>query len=233
MLKNDLISVVIPTYEMKGEGLFFLNVNLNKILSQTHKNVEVIVSDHSVNNDIEHLCINFSNKLNIKYIRNFLNKGSSSANINNGINNSNGSIIKILMQDDYLCDSNALENIVKAFNENNLNWLVSGCVYGNKDGFIRGNMFPTYTENILTGNNRIGSPSVLALKNENPLLFNNDLVWLMDCDYYKRCYDKFGQPHIINKHDVFITQHEHQLTNLLPEEIKYKEAELIKNIHSL
>lgn len=233
MLKNNLISIVIPTYEMKGDGLFFLELNLNGILYQTHKNVEVIISDHSIDNDIEQLCVEFSDKLNIKYFRNQLDRGSSSANMNNGINNSTGSIIKLLMQDDYLHTPNALENTLKAFNENNINWAVAGCAYGGKDGLVRGNMFPRYTENILSGNNRIGSPSVLTIKNEEPILFNNDLIWLMDCDYYKRCYDKFGQPYIINEHHVFVSQHEYQLTSLLSEERKNKEVELVKNIYSL
>lgn len=233
MLKSNLISIVIPTYEMEGDGLFFLELNFNRILHQTHKNVEVVVSDHSIDDNIEQLCNEFSNKLNIKYFRNKLDRGSSSANINNGINNSSGSIIKILMQDDYLHRQNALENTLKAFNENNINWVVTGCAYGGKDGLVRGDMFPMYTQNILTGNNRIGSPSVLTIKNEEPLLFNKDLIWLMDCDYYKRCYSKFGQPYIINEHHVFVSQHGHQLTSLLPEKRKNKEVELIKEIYSL
>ena len=218
---------------MKGDGLFFLELNLTRILHQTHKNVEVIVSDHSINDEIEKLCEKFSSKLNIKYLRNEVDRGSSSANMNNGIIHSTGSIIKILMQDDYLHMTNALENIIRAFSENNIDWLVSGCVYGGKDGLSRGNMFPLYTENILSGNNRIGSPSVLTIKNEEPILFNKDLIWLMDCDYYKRCYDKFGQPFILNEHQVFISQHEHQLTSLLSEERKNNEVELVKNIYSL
>ena len=233
MLKNNLISIVIPTYEMKGDGLFFLKLNLNGILCQTHKNIEVIISDHSIDNNIEQLCVEFSDKLNIKYFRNLLDRGSSSANMNNGINNSNGSIIKLLMQDDYLHTPNALENTLKAFNKNNINWAVAGCAYGGKDGLVRGNMFPRYTENILSGNNRIGSPSVLTIKNEEPILFNNDLIWLMDCDYYNRYYDKFGQTYIINEHHVFVSQHEYQLTILLSEERKNKEIELVKTIYSL
>lgn len=233
MLKNNLISIVIPTYEMKGDGLFFLEINLNRILYQTHKNIEVIISDHSINNDIEQLCVEFSNKLNIKYFRNQLDRGSSSANMNNGINNSNGSIIKILMQDDYLHIPNALEDTLKAFNENNINWVVTGCSYGGKDGLVRGNMIPIYTENILSGNNRIGSPSVLTIKNEQPIFFNKDLIWLMDCDYYKKCYDKFGKPYIINDNHVFVSQHEHQVTSLLSEERKNKEVKLIKEMYSL
>jgi glycosyltransferase involved in cell wall biosynthesis len=231
MLKNKLISIILPTYEMKGDGVFFLELNFNRILNQTYKNVEVIVSDHSLNDDIEELCKKFSNKLNIKYLRNELDRGSSSANMNNCIINCTGDIIKILMQDDYLHVPNVLENILKIFNENDVNWVVSGCVYGGKNGVVMGDMLPVYTENILSGNNRIGSPSVMTIRNENPILFNKDLIWLMDCDYYKKHYDKYGKPFVINEYHIFVTQHKDQLTNHISEERKNNEHALIKKIY--
>jgi glycosyltransferase involved in cell wall biosynthesis len=234
MLKNNLISIVIPTYEMLGNGLFFLELSLKKILQQTYKNIEVVISDHSVDSKIEELILVYSDKLNIKYFKNNNNRGSSSANLNNGIINSSGSIIKILMQDDYLYEKTAIENIFNTFNQNeNIIWLVTGCVYGNKNGLVRGNMFPTYTEDIIVGNNKIGSPSVLTIKNENPILFNNELIWMMDCDYYKRLFDNYGKPFVLMEHQVYITQHQHQLTSLLSFERKNKEVELIKNTYNL
>jgi glycosyltransferase involved in cell wall biosynthesis len=234
MQKNDLVSIVIPTYEMLGEGLFYLDLSLKKIVDQTYKNIEVIISDHSIDTNLEKLTTDYNSQLNIKYFKNNNNRGSSSANINNGIINCSGSIIKILMQDDYFYEKTAIESIVNIFNENeNINWLVTGCVYGGKNGVVRGSMFPYYTEDIILGNNKIGSPSVLTIKNENPIYFNNDLIWMMDCDYYKKLYDRYGNPFILNSHQVFITQHEHQLTSLLSYERKNKERELIKNTYKI
>jgi len=234
MQKNDLVSIVIPTYEMLGEGLFYLDLSLKKIVDQTYKNIEVIISDHSIDTNLEKLTTDYTSQLNIKYFKNNNNRGSSSANINNGIINCSGSIIKILMQDDYFYEKTAIESIVNIFNENeNINWLVTGCVYGGKNGVVRGSMFPYYTEDIILGNNKIGSPSVLTIKNENPIYFNNDLLWMMDCDYYKKLYDRYGNPFILNSHQVFITQHEHQLTSLLSYERKNKERELIKNTYKI
>jgi glycosyltransferase involved in cell wall biosynthesis len=234
MQKNDLVSIVIPTYEMLGEGLFYLDLSLKKIVDQTYKNIEVIISDHSIDTNLEKLTTDYTSQLNIKYFKNNNNRGSSSANINNGIINCSGSIIKILMQDDYFYEKTAIESIINIFNENeNINWLVTGCVYGGKNGVVRGSMFPYYTEDIILGNNKIGSPSVLTIKNENPIYFNNDLIWMMDCDYYKKLYDRYGNPFILNSHQVFITQHEHQLTSLLSYERKNKEVELIKNTYKI
>ena len=234
MESNKLVSVVIPTYEMVGEGSFFFELNLKKMIDQTYKNFEVVVTDHSLDSVIEDLCSKYSEKLNINYIRNDKKRGSSSSNMNNGIINCKGDIIKLLMQDDYFYDNKTLENVVKIFNENkNINWLISGCVYGNKQGNVMGSLNPYYTHNIINGENRIGPPCVLTIKNESPLLFNENLIWMMDCDYYKRLFDKYGDPFVLNDHQIFVTQHENQVTNLITEERKNNEVKLIQKTYSL
>ena len=108
---KNLISVVIPVYEMCGDGVFFLEKSFNTLINQTYKNIEVVISDHSVGTDIEELCVKYSNNLNIKYLKNIHNRGGSSSNLNNGLKNCDGTIIKILMQDEFLYDEQGLEKI--------------------------------------------------------------------------------------------------------------------------
>jgi hypothetical protein len=44
---------------------------------------------------------------------------------------------------------------------------------------------------------------------------------LMDVDYYKRCYDKFGEPTILNKINVVNTVGSHQVSqNITPEQME-------------
>jgi hypothetical protein len=88
-------------------------------------------------------------------------------------------------------------------------------------------MYPTYTDDVVLGTNKIGSPSVLTIKNENPLFFDKNLLWMMDCEYYKRLYDSFGKPNVLLENNVYITQHIHQLTNSLENERKNYETKLI------
>jgi hypothetical protein len=133
------------------------------------------------------------------------------------------------MQDDYLHTPTALENTLKVFNENDVNWVITGCVYGGKDGLVMGDMFPKYTENILTGNNRIGSPSVLTIKNEETILFNKDLIWLMDCDFYKRLYIRYNMPIFTKKINVVNRLWGNRLSDTIPEEIKNKELSIMKD----
>ena len=46
-------------------------------------------------------------------------------------------------------------------------------------------------------------------------MFDENLIWYMDCDYYKRCYDAFGAPKIVN--DILTVNRvgPHQITNTL------------------
>jgi len=206
------LSVCIPTYEMKGLGHIFLSQSFDILVNQTFKDFDVVISDHSQNNLIENLCTEYRGKLNINYFKNIEGLGSSSANINNAIRKAKGKLIKILFQDDFLFHEKSLEEIVQNFDTENDNWLVTASVH-TRDGinFFR-SFYPKYNHLIHLGRNTISSPSVLTIKNESPLLFDENLIWFMDCDYYKRCYNKFGCPKIVDKINVVNRIGSHQVT---------------------
>ena len=52
--------------------------------------------------------------------------------------------------------------------------------------------YPNYNDNIQFGKNTISSPSVLAIKRENYISFDEELIYLMDVDLYKRYFDRDG-----------------------------------------
>jgi glycosyltransferase involved in cell wall biosynthesis len=223
-----LVSIAIPVYEMNSMGRDFLDISLKNISNQTYKNIQVVISDHSVNSDIEELCDLYSKNLNVLYLKNTEKRGSSSANLNNAIINCKGQIIKILMQDEFLYDNLSIEKIANIFKNNkSVYWLVSGCIYGPNEFDLRGSMYPIYSSEITKGVNTIGSPSMLTIKNENLELFNENLLWVMDCEYYKRMFDKFGEPTIINEHQIFVAQHKNQVTSILSEEVKNAEVDYL------
>lgn len=133
-------------------------------------------------------------------------------NLNEAIKRCKGEIVQILCMDDYLAHDNALKNIAEAFEGQ---WLISGC---------NNNPNPYYTGDIHQGNNKLGGLSVIAIKNENPLLFDENLRWLVDCDFYKRMYAQYGSPKILNGVQVMIGEGQHQATNMLNEDLKRAEV---------
>src|SRR6266498_2647969 len=194
---RPLLSVALPVYDMNGVGLIFLKQSLDMLAKQTFQDFDVVISDYSKTSLIKDLCRDYKNKLDLKYHKNTDPVGGMSANTNNAIKQATGQLIKILFQDDFLYDEKSLEETAKHFDLKQDHWLVTGCEHS-KDGvtFFRPH-YPRWNSQILFGANTLGSPSVLTIRNDHPLLFDPKLKWFMDCDYYKRCYDKFGKPKIV------------------------------------
>lgn len=223
------VSIAIPVYEMRGRGVYFLTENLERIKNQDHTDIEVVISDHSQNNEIERLCENFSDFLEIKYVRNEQQRGSSSHNLNVAITNCTGDIIKFMMQDEYLYCQNAISLIHGVFVDPDVKWCATSCYYGTDVNEIKGRIDPFYNTEMIKGRNTIGSPSVITVRRSNIKYFDPQLVWVMDCDYYIRMYADYGVPFILKEPVIFVNQHEHQVSTWLSPEIKQKEHILLEN----
>jgi glycosyltransferase involved in cell wall biosynthesis len=227
------ISICIPTWEQYGRGVEFLKNNFEQILKQTYKNFNVIISDHSKDGNIKSLCDNYSSQIEIKYFKNENHLGNGPANTNNTILNADGDIIKIIFQDDFLYQDNALDLIVKEFEDKDCNWLVSGCNHTHDDGKNFSNfMVPYWNDKIATGTNTISSPSVLSFRNDNPCLFDEELTMLMDCEMYYQLYIRYGLPKIIT--DCLITNrmHQHQISSLYNKDM-WSEIDHVRNKHNI
>ena len=118
--------------------------------------------------------------------------------------------------DDYFAHKNALKEIVDNFKGE---WMITGCDT---------NPHPYWTDDIEKGNNHLGSPSVLTMKNGLNMYFDERMSWLLDCDFYKRMYEKFGPPKILDTINVKIGVGDHQMTHILTNEEKLSEHKLIK-----
>jgi glycosyltransferase involved in cell wall biosynthesis len=150
-------------------------------------------------------------------------QGGMAENTNNAIRACKGRFIKILYMDDFFAHKDALKEIAEIL-QYDTKWLVTGC--DNDKG--TGIHYPSYNNQIHTGYNTIGSPSVLTIANKEPLLFDETMTWLLDCDYYKRLHEKYGNPTVLNRVNVIIGVGDHQATNLMGEEIKNKEHEYMQ-----
>jgi hypothetical protein len=200
---------------MGGRGAPFLKQSFDILSQQTFKDFDVVISDHSTNNAIQELCTEYAKLLDIKYFRNNEKIGSSSANINNAIRKATGTLIKILFQDDFLYDKDSLAHIAAHFDVSRDRWHVTACE-STSDGktFFRP-FHPSCHKNIHLGPNTISSPSVVTILNTNPLFFDENLIWYMDCDYYKRYYDTFGSPKILDEILIVNRVGAHQVSNTL------------------
>lgn len=210
------ITVAIPVHQMESWELF-LGRSLLALSKQTYKDFDVLISDNSEDNKIEKFVSTYGGD--IDYVK--CETLGMASNTNSAIRNADGEFIKLLYMDDYLAHENALAEIV--LHVDNSDWLVTGCEHDNGDGIGFKPHFPKYNNNIHLGKNTIGSPSVLTIRNDSPLLFDEYMTWLLDCDYYKRMYDEFGEPRILNTVNVVIGVGDHQVTHLLSDYVKQDE----------
>jgi hypothetical protein len=65
------------------------------------------------------------------------------------------------------------------------------------------------------------------INSEDKLLFDPDFIWLMDCDYYYRMYQKYGDPFYLKSTNVVNRHWGGQLTKILPKDIMDREHSLI------
>ena len=191
-------SIVSPVYEMKGKGVEALEYSFQQLSFQIFRDFDVVIGDHSVNNDIEKLCEKWSEHLDIKYFRNEENRGNPASNATFVMKKATGRYVKFLCQDDFLIDSFALQNIANELFDNP-EWLFTAYVHSQDRHHFYKYYLPSLNPNIAYVNT-LGTPSAMLVRNsENLLEFDNNLGYAYDCDFYYRMLQKYGEPKIVNK----------------------------------
>jgi glycosyltransferase involved in cell wall biosynthesis len=223
-------SIAIPTYGYNGKGIKFLKHNLDIISKQKFKDFEVVISDHSIDDTIKNVFDEYFDKKEFKiyYHKNEHGRGFISPNLNNSMKYCEGKWIKILFQDDFLFDENSLQIQYEILDANpNIKWLITTFQHSN-DGISFYRLYhPKLSDNIWAGNNTLGNPSNLTIKNEDLIYFDETLNWLVDCEYYYRLFLKYGKPTIISDITVVNRTHGGGLTDTTPQSIKDKELEML------
>lgn len=222
-----MISIIIPCYEMHGKGVEFLSELLESIVMQKYSDYEVIITDNSEDHAIEvYLQENWETD-DFTYVRND-NKGFA-ANMNYGMKFAKGEIIKPMAQDDTFLDKHTLGNIAASFNSPN-GWTVCRSVMKGMEDWVHYPHNHRGYKELLEGENTYGCPSAIAfLKCE--LEFDQELIWLMDCDFYARLVKKFGWPAYLDD-GIMIRQWHGQITrNEGVGQIRLNEQEYCRKKH--
>ena len=226
-LNSPFFSIAIPTYGYNGKGAEFLEHSLKILSEQIFKDFEVVISDHSVDDTILNILPKWNKLLNIRYFRNEIGRGIISPNINNAMRKCLGKYIKVLFQDDFLFNENSLQIQYDFIINNNVDWLMT-TFYHSNDGFTFYRLYnPVWNDMIWTGNNTMGCPSGMTIKNKDLIFFDEGLNWLMDVDYYKRMSIKYGTPKILNEITAVNRTWGARLTDTIGQELKNKEYKIL------
>lgn len=201
-MSDPKISICVPFHWMSN-WVVYLNRCLKSIEEQTFKDYEVVLIKHS----------------------------TMPVTSNKVIAAASGELIKIIYMDDALLGNTALQQIWDVFQDKEVKWLVNGCLHNyGVDKTLANLHVPSYDdEQLRKGINTIGSPSVLTMRNEGALFFDEKLNWELDIDLYIRLYEKYGLPKIIDNPLTEIGIHPGQMTVLLSESEKLKERNYVEN----
>ena len=182
------VSICIPTYNQTK----FLKKTLDSILIQSYVNYEIIITDDSNTNDVENLVHDYLRIFNDKLIY-FKNTESLGApkNWNHAMSLAKGRWIKILHHDDWFCDKNSLLKMMEKTTESSDALIfagIKGDYFSEKRQYInlpKKEMVDEITKNpfTLVWGNYIGPPSTI-LFSKCEVLFDENLKWLVDIDFY-------------------------------------------------
>jgi glycosyltransferase involved in cell wall biosynthesis len=195
-------SICIPTWEQHGVGAYFLTDLLLSIERQTFQDYEIVISDHSRNDEIYDYVLGRDK---LVYVRNEFSYGNGVSNLNNCLKYASGEIIKIMFQDDFMFSDRCLAEFDVAFSKKT-EWAVCGCNHTRDRVSFYQTMIPSWSDRLADGVNTISSPSVLAIRNDDIEFFDEKLTMMMDIEYYLRMNKR--QPMTVIE-DCLITNRQH------------------------
>lgn len=208
------ISIAIPAYVQNDVHLSYLKDSFDRIKDQSFNDYEVVVSDNSTNDLVENLCKEYEDKFVLIYKKNLEHIGMS-ANSNVAMDLCNGEYIKILHSDDFLFSPDALKTIVDALDHSNEYWLVNGFNHTYDGINFFDSRIPNYPDHLLVGNNLLGCPTNVTIRNQNIEYFDTNAQTSMDHEWYHRLRMKYGLPLILNNILTTSRQHTNSTTSKL------------------
>ena len=196
-----MISIVVPAYEARGKFRLLLTELFESLSRQTHRDFEIIVSDHSESTEVKEFCDN--NLLEIKHFFCERERGNSSVNMNHGISKAKGDFIKVMHMDDFFKREDSLQLMVDSLEKSGKKWGGFGFDHL-KDNELYNVIVPSMEKTF-------GCPSVSFFAREDNY-FDENLIIINDHDMHHRLYAKYGDPIVIEDICVTIRMHSDQVS---------------------
>ena len=197
------VSICIPVYNQ----VKYLKQTIDSVLNQSFTDYEIIITDDYLNDIFINLIKKYQLKTKIQYYKNAVALGSPE-NWNEAIRLSKGEYIKIMHHDDYFSDENALYEFVRMLDENpNANFAFSTTNVIEVQKSMTRIHSPTNEQiinlkknpYILFFGNFVGPPSSVIHRRMVDIVYDKNLKWVVDFDFYIRSLVFNGSFVFINK----------------------------------
>ena len=218
------ISICIPAYK----NVAFLERLLTSVSEQTFTDYELVITDDSTDQGVQNLVNSFNISQPVRYLRNNPALGTPE-NWNESIRQARGEWIKMMHNDDWFASPGSLGEFYQAVKQK------PGCSFffsafqnvtegtGQKE-IVRCNAFDLFFLKIsplhLFRRVYVGNPSCTLIKKDVALYYDRNYKFVVDFEYYIRCFRKLKRYHYIDTVLMNIGFHDEQVTKytfLVPE----------------
>ena len=220
------MSVVIPAFVDSESSLSRLMRLFESVVSQSFDDVEVVVSDHSMDDRVETYLQDLP--LRIKYVRNHSHLGNSSSNTNLALSLAEGEFIQVMHCDDWYSSQDAISLLVREFNRlPRVHWGVFAFDHWDEESDL------TYNPLIPSVDRSLGNPSTTFFRRNciQQVTFDCSLININDHDFHQSLLFRFGPPIIIRELCVRIGMSDSNVAKTLGQkrlrqELRYLELKL-------
>jgi glycosyltransferase involved in cell wall biosynthesis len=213
-MPEPLISICIPAYKKPQ----YVVRCLQSIIRQNYKNVEVIISDDSPDEDIKQVIAPFTTQVSIHYFSNRPALGSP-RNWNAALDRAHGDYLMLMHQDDWFHADDALSSFLDGLRQSQADFVFCRNTAVDEEGketILQA--LPRLLKEMKEKPNQlvlaqvIGPPSNTLLKRTVTTRYDERFIWLVDVDYYSRLLRSGYNYFYIDRHLVSIGLHEDQTT---------------------
>lgn len=218
------ISVCIPAYKNAD----FLRRCLDSLVTQSFRDFELVLSDDSPDDSVARIAEEYKDDLQIIYLKNNPSLGTP-ANWNFAMQHAKGEYIKLMHDDDWFAEKDALQKFYDCLQKNPS---ADFCFSAFHNVHLKeGNMQPVFCSSFLRNllkkdrynlfkRNFIGPPSVVFQRNNRKDWYDDRLKWLVDFEGYIRFLDSRGSFVYINECLVNIGLSGEQVTSAVQHDAK-------------
>jgi glycosyltransferase involved in cell wall biosynthesis len=214
-----LVSICIPTYKQ----VFYLKKCLQSVIEQDFTDYELIISDDTPDDTVKNVVFDLLKDKAFRYINNSPALGSP-ANWNKAISEASGTYIKVLHHDDFFTHTYSLRAMVEHIKATKADFLFCGSkVWSPATDSSRGHAITKRQHGRLLKNpeflffgNWIGAPSATLYRKDPCLQYDEQLVWLVDVDFYISYLKAHKRLAFINQQLICtVDGTEHQVTGMV------------------
>ena len=206
------ITVVVPIHDPHATQFARVKRMAYSLALQDFLPRQLVISSNHEITYIDELLSIFPKTIQVDVVQNF--SKNAPQNLNFAVNCASEPLVKVLFQDDFLLGGDYLAKVSHYLSHGRANWLATRSLdLRESDMSIIQDVTPKYTERLRKGINTIGSPSCVAFRRETYVPFDQDMVYMFDCEWYLRMAHRFGLPNLAKDSAVVIGIHGDQATH--------------------